>query len=110
MRLNTTFKIREGLSIEWVTKNTVLGQGEPGLSVDTGEFKIGDGVTGWNQLDGFLSKEAMLAAMALLVADAVADSDPSNGAALTIHIADPTPHPIYDDGPSLALLYQNAKV
>lgn len=26
------------------------------------------------------------------------------------HIDSPTPHPIYDDGPSLELLYENAKV
>lgn len=31
-------------------------------------------------------------------------------AALQAHISSPNPHPIYDDGPSLALLYQNAKV
>lgn len=26
------------------------------------------------------------------------------------HINSPNPHPVYDDGPSLLLLYQNAKV
>ena len=26
------------------------------------------------------------------------------------HVISPTPHPVYDDGPSLSLLYQNAKV
>lgn len=30
--------------------------------------------------------------------------------AIHIHEEDPTPHPAYDDGPSLMLLYQNAKV
>jgi hypothetical protein len=30
--------------------------------------------------------------------------------ALALHIADPEPHPAYDDGPSLFLLYENAKV
>lgn len=29
---------------------------------------------------------------------------------LDAHVNSPTPHPIYDDGPSLFLLYQNAKV
>lgn len=29
---------------------------------------------------------------------------------LAEHILDETPHPVYDDGPSFALLYQNAKV
>lgn len=30
--------------------------------------------------------------------------------AIFTHVEDPTPHPAYDDGPSLMLLYQNAKV
>lgn len=29
---------------------------------------------------------------------------------LTDHLDDSTPHPVYDDGPSFLLLYQNAKV
>jgi hypothetical protein len=32
------------------------------------------------------------------------------GPLLDAHINSPTPHPIYDDGPSFLLLYQNAKV
>lgn len=31
-------------------------------------------------------------------------------AAVTAHISSTSPHPIYDDGPSFILLYQNAKV
>lgn len=30
--------------------------------------------------------------------------------ALLDHVNDETPHPVYDDGPSLFLLYENAKV
>jgi hypothetical protein len=29
---------------------------------------------------------------------------------LNEHVNSETPHPVYDDGPSLALLYENAKV
>ncbi len=29
---------------------------------------------------------------------------------LNAHVNSETPHPVYDDGPSLALLYENAKV
>ena len=29
---------------------------------------------------------------------------------LAEHVDSPLPHPVYDDGPSLELLYQNAKV
>lgn len=36
---------------------------------------------------------------------------PDTVAALNAHISDPSPHPAYDeDGPSLILLYENAKV
>ena len=31
------------------------------------------------------------------------------GQALQDHIDSPTPHPVYDDGPSLVLFYENAK-
>lgn len=34
----------------------------------------------------------------------------SGDASLIDHVDSPTPHPVYDDGPSLALLYENAKV
>lgn len=32
------------------------------------------------------------------------------GGVIHTHINSPTPHPVYDDGPSFELLYQNAKV
>lgn len=38
------------------------------------------------------------------------DDGGATAIALQAHIDSPTPHAIYDDGPSLALLYENAKV
>lgn len=35
---------------------------------------------------------------------------PGSAADISEHINDPTPHAVYDDGPDLALLYENAKV
>lgn len=32
----------------WTAANTVLADGEPGYEKDTGKFKIGNGVSGWN--------------------------------------------------------------
>jgi hypothetical protein len=32
------------------SSNPVLDEGEPGIETDTGKFKIGDGVTAWNDL------------------------------------------------------------
>lgn len=38
------------------------------------------------------------------------DGAPGDATAVAVHVADPTPHPVYDEGPDLILLYQNAKV
>jgi len=44
------FRLRGGTASEWTTANTILLAREPGVETDTGAFKIGDGVTGWNAL------------------------------------------------------------
>lgn len=49
--IKTTFLLRRGSEEEWVTKNPILKYGEPGIAVDTMNFKIGDGETPWNDLD-----------------------------------------------------------
>lgn len=48
-------KLRRGTSAEWSASEPqpngeVLQLGEPGFETDTGKLKIGDGVTGWNNL------------------------------------------------------------
>jgi hypothetical protein len=57
-------------------------------------MKIGNGILRWVELPYFVPEEA---------------TDASN-ATLSEHVNSETPHPVYDDGPSLALLYENAKV
>lgn len=42
----------------WTEKNPVLSEGEPGLELDTGKIKIGDGVSAWNALSYFMSDKA----------------------------------------------------
>lgn len=82
----------------WADANPVLHPGEPGYESDSKKLKIGDGETHWRELDYFTGLDLNhlddVSAMALILA----------------HIADLTPHSVYDDGPSLALLYENAKV
>lgn len=82
-----TFEFKRGTAERWTLLNLILAAGEPGLEKDTGKFKIGDGRTPWRNLPYF-----------------------GNVGLLDEHINDPTPHPAYDDGPSLLLLYENAKV
>lgn len=87
-------KMRNGNSDIWTEKNPVLMEGEPGYERDTSRFKIGNGFDHWNDLPY----------------QAYTSDSGHTPADLQEHIISPTPHPIYDDGPSLFLLYQNAKV
>ncbi len=43
-------QLRRGGAQEWANSNPTLAQGELGIELDTGRFKIGDGVTSWNTL------------------------------------------------------------
>ena len=94
MEREYTLKFKRATGARWVSLNPVLGAGEAGYESDTGKIKVGDGVTPWTTLDYFIPQP-----------DSV-----ESGATLAEHITAPLPHPIYDDGPSLVLLYQNAKV
>lgn len=87
-----TLKLRRDYSWRWTIENPILSDGEPGFERDTGRMKIGDGYKTWAELAYF------------------APDDPSNPLELTEHIESLTPHPVYDDGPSLSLIYENAKV
>jgi hypothetical protein len=89
----STIKFKRGSALRWSQINIILADGEPGYEEDTGRLKVGDGKTPWNSLAYF--------------------SDPGTGVSnqeLQDHINSLTPHPVYDDGPSFLLLYENAKV
>lgn len=92
-------RLRRDSSTAWVATNPILSEGEPGYENDTGKFKIGDGLSTWLDL-GYFSPSGVI-------------YDPTTQQALALvqaHISSSTPHAIYDDGPSLVLLYLNAKV
>ncbi len=97
-KLNVTFEFPTGDSNYWTTKNPILNKDEPGFDLDEHNFKFGDGFTRWNDLEWFLSPSES------------GGDDGTAMAALQAHINSLTPHPVYDDGPSLTLLYENAKV
>lgn len=48
--MTTTIQFRRGTAAQWTSANTLLAQGELGLELDTGKFKVGDGLTYWNNL------------------------------------------------------------
>lgn len=87
-------EFKRGTAARWTEINLVLGIGEPGWEKDTNKWKIGDGITAWNDLDY----------MGYTPDAGITFQD------LEDHINSPTPHPAYDDGPSFDLLYENAKV
>lgn len=88
-RVRIIFKRK--LASEWVSENPILMKGEPGYEEDTGRMKIGNGINRWNVLPYFRP-------------------DQDIAVALQAHLDDPEPHSVYDDGPSLVLLYENKKV
>jgi hypothetical protein len=84
----TIVKLKRGLALSWASLNPILQAGEAGFEIDTGQVKIGDGVKPYNSLP----------------------YTGNGGIALKSHVDSLLPHPVYDDGPSLTLLYENAKV
>lgn len=51
----STIQLRRGLESDFVNSNIVLASGEPAYALDTQNFKVGDGVTPWNTLNGLYS-------------------------------------------------------
>lgn len=96
-----TIKHRRDVAADWADKNPILHAGELGYELDTKKFKMGDGITAWADLDYYIPTAAIIE---LIEAHSGGSGDISE------HINSPTPHPIYDNGPSLVLLYENAKV
>ena len=60
----TTIKLRRGTSAEWTASNPVLADGEPGFEKDTGQYKLGNGVSTWSQLPYFQSVDKLSATFA----------------------------------------------
>jgi len=49
--MTTRIKLRRDTAANWTQENPVLAEGEPGLELDTGKIKYGNGTTPWNSLD-----------------------------------------------------------
>lgn len=99
------FKFRRASSAQWLAVNPTLDAGEPGFEIDTGKLKIGNGASRWIELDYFVpSGDVANVAPDVVISQAMIDGS------LPAHIDSVAPHPAYDEGPSLDLIYQNAKV
>lgn len=93
--MGALIQFRGGTSAFWDSENPVLHSREPGYETDTRKLKVGDGKTPWRELPYSSAGTVTL---------------PPDQASLLEHINAAEPHPVYDDGPSLALLYESAKV
>jgi hypothetical protein len=91
-----TIQVRRDTAERWSRFNPLLSAGEPGFATDTGVLKIGDGFTPWNELASFVPAGTLPGG--------------ASDEAILQHIESELPHPVYDDGPSFVLFYENAKV
>jgi hypothetical protein len=85
---------RRGSHAAWSAKNPLIAEGEPIYVTDKEQWKLGNGRKRYLDLP---FKDSSDAEIAVSVQD------------LTDHINSEDPHPNYDDGRSLIVLYQNAK-
>jgi hypothetical protein len=46
----TVIRLRRDNAAAWTAANPILAQGEPGVELDTGKFKVGNGTSAWNDL------------------------------------------------------------
>jgi len=101
---NFAFQLRRGTTAQWAAKNPVLSNGEPGIDMNKNNFKIGDGLTRWSDLPFFITETAG-SSIPITTSEST-----ELVAVINAHVNSLGPHQAYDEGPSLALLYQNAKV
>lgn len=50
-------QLRRDTASNWTSVNPLLSIGEPGIEIDTGQVKIGNGVDNWNTLQYSLNME-----------------------------------------------------
>jgi hypothetical protein len=50
MPINNLITVRKGTASEWFSSAAILSNGEPGLDTTNGIFKVGDGVSDWDNL------------------------------------------------------------
>lgn len=51
-----TFRLRQDVAADWTSINPVLLAGEPGIELDTGKMKVGDGINAWTSLPYYLTQ------------------------------------------------------
>lgn len=63
------FRFQRGSRNRWAELDPVLGEGEPGVEIDTGLFKVGDGHTTWSDLEYFLTEPYVSGIVEVIIAE-----------------------------------------
>lgn len=74
--MSFVFKLRRDIAADWTSINPVLSAGEPGVELDTGKVKIGNGVQSWTDLPYFLDEVDVAALVTQLIEEAVLEGVP----------------------------------
>jgi hypothetical protein len=82
-------QLRNDTAVNWLAEDPILAQGEVGVELDTNRTKIGNGIDEWSDLPY---------------------ADQYSSSQLDDHINSSTPHPAYDDMPSLNLIFENGLI
>jgi len=108
------FRFQRGSANRWEELDPVLGPAEPGVELDTGLFKIGDGHSPWTDLEYYLTEPYVTGVVEVILAESGGESaDPRVGDLSELSTADKSTivaaiNEVNDDA-SLLLLYENAK-
>jgi len=110
----TEFRFQRGSANRWTELNPVLGPAEPGVELDTGLFKMGDGHTEWNDLEYYLTESYVSGIVEVILAESGGESaDPRVGdlseLSTTSKVTIVSAINEVNDDVSLLLLYNNAK-
>lgn len=77
--LKTTIIMRNDTAENWSTKNPILAKGEFGVENDTNKFKIGDGVTAWDELGYAGADETQINSLIAAAEDNFTEVVPNDG-------------------------------
>ncbi len=103
----TSFRNKRDTLANWETNNPILGPGVIAVIEETGHFKLGNGVSRFMELPSFLPDTDI----EMLIQEYV-DGLPTGEVTqqdLDDHIHSTNPHPQYDSGLDLKVLYDNVK-
>lgn len=74
--MSFVFRLRRDIAADWTSINPVLSAGEPGVELDTGKVKIGNGVQSWVDLPYFLDEEDVAVLITQMIEEAVLEGVP----------------------------------